>query len=119
MNIIYEINERRGPTLEQFMTLRKQNLFSDQREEILPKVFSLLSIGSNRSNQQGGEQKSFQNKNTFDFIDPCLLKFQDAEFERIYHFSRFKEIIWWSKILLKLRALYIIFVGYDVNVCIG
>ena len=72
MNIVYEINERRGPTLEQFMTLRKQNLFSDQREEVLPKVFSLLSIGSN---QQGGEQKMFQNKNTFDFIDPCLLKF--------------------------------------------
>ena len=72
MNIVYEINERRGPTLEQFMTLRKQNLFSDQREEVLPKVFTLLSMGSN---QQGGEQKMFQNKNTFDFIDPCLLKF--------------------------------------------
>lgn len=74
MNIVYEINENRGPTLEQYMTLRKQNLFSDQRDEGLPKVFSLLSIGSYKGSESGGRTSNSQ-KNTFDFIDPCLLKF--------------------------------------------
>ena len=121
MKIVYEVNKKRAPTFQEYIALRKSYLLNDElgSSQELNHAFSLFSIGSGWQ-QQGDRMPSQQIgqdpqiKRTIDFIDPWMLKFQDNEFQRIYEYSRFKEIIWWSKICLKLRAIYGLYVAYDV-----